>query len=442
MDLIGMLKEEVSKNSVNLIAQKTGESEERTQAGIFAAIPAVLAGIMKNGMSGGAGFLKGLLPDQAAGLPGAVPEDEAEQGETLLERGKSMLANLFGADTDSVAGAVSAESGIDSQKSAGLLAMAVPVIMGAVKRLMSRNGWSFSDLLSKLFENKSDIEAALPANLSSAFGLASLSMPEGIGGLKTPEMSSTRVPPVSIPTSDSVLHGSDKDPAVRAGKYEEPASSGTGFLKWLIPLILVALAAWWLLGRQDDKAEQVTDTETVDMGEDASTIAGAVTGSLNEAGDWVYDLGESMQRKLADGSELSIGQNSAENRLIGFIEDDSREVDKTTWFSLDRLYFDTGKSTLKPESKAQLENIAAIMKAYPDVKLKLGGYTDNTGDAAVNKRLSSDRALNAMKELTRMGVPASRIEAEGYGPEHPIASNDTKEGRAQNRRIDVRVTAK
>lgn len=424
MDFIEIINDDISYHSINLISQKTGESEERARAGILAAIPAVLAGIMKNGTAGGAGFLSNLLPDQLADKRANVTGTDSTDADSLLDRGKSMLGDLFGEDTDAVATTVSEASGINRQKSAGLLAMVTPIIMGSISRLMSSKGWSFSDLIRKLFENKSKIASSLPGNLGSTFGLASLHVPD-----------ETRfVPPVS----------SHIEPVGNV-PYSEPASSGSGFLKWLVPLILIALAAWWLLGRDGNDSAVVNTGDTLSAGADTSALEGAastVAGSLNAAGDWIYDLGPAVEKKLPDGTTIRIGENSVENRLIGFIEDENRAVDKTTWFSFDRLYFETGKSALKPESKEQLENVAAIMKAYPDVKIKLGGYTDSTGDAGINKRLSNDRAMSAMKELTSLGVPASRMEAEGYGSEHPIASNDTPEGRAQNRRIDIRVTAK
>lgn len=441
MDLIGTLKEDVGTDSISLISQKTGESEERAKAGVFATIPAVLAAIMKKGASGGAGFLQDLIPGQAAGQPYKMSDTDLQDGDSLMNRGKSMLENLFGPESDAVSNAVADSSGVDRHKSSGLVAMAIPVIMGAVSRLMNRNGWNFSDLLGKLFESKSAISSSLPGNLSSTLGLSVLSMP-GLGR-DSSTLSATRVPPSTI--SDS----GRSHTTVVPDRTDRDTSSGMGFLKWLIPLILIALIAWWLLGRDDKDDDQVVSgTESVSPaddasgGTDASLRTGTAAGSLNAAGDWVYNLGANIQKKLPDGTEITIGENSAENKLIAFIEDDKQEVDKTTWFSLDRLYFDTGKSSLKPESKDQLENLAKIMKAYPDVKIKLGGYTDNTGDAAANKRLSSERAMSAMKELTRLGVPASRLEAEGYGSEHPVASNETEEGQAQNRRIDVRVTNK
>jgi len=97
---------------------------------------------------------------------------------------------------------------------------------------------------------------------------------------------------------------------------------------------------------------------------------------------------------------------------------------------------------LQPASEEQLTNIAAILKAYPQVKIRIGGYTDNTGDPAANLRLSEDRADNVMAELVRLGIEPARMSAKGYGAEDPIADNSTSEGRQKNRRISLRVTDK
>jgi outer membrane protein OmpA-like peptidoglycan-associated protein len=82
------------------------------------------------------------------------------------------------------------------------------------------------------------------------------------------------------------------------------------------------------------------------------------------------------------------------------------------------------------------------MKAFPAVEIKLGGYTDNVGDSKSNLKLSDDRAKAVMGELVKLGVAASRVKAEGYGDQFPVAANDTDAGRQQNRRIDIRVTKK
>lgn len=150
-----------------------------------------------------------------------------------------------------------------------------------------------------------------------------------------------------------------------------------------------------------------------------------------------------FKKTLTSGVEL-LGalSNGIESKLISFIEDKNKQVDKTTWFSFDRLLFETGKSTLKAESQEQLKNMSEILKAYPAVELKIGGYTDNVGDAKKNLALSDERAKSVLAELVKLGVAESRLKAEGYGDQHPVADNATEEGKAQNRRIDVRVTKK
>jgi len=144
-----------------------------------------------------------------------------------------------------------------------------------------------------------------------------------------------------------------------------------------------------------------------------------------------------------NGTKLNIAAvgNPVETSLFEFIKSDS-QADKETWFDFDRLLFETGSARLKAESREQLENVGEILKAYPAVNVKLGGYTDTTGDSVANLKLSTDRAESVKKSLQDLGIEASRLESEGYGEAHPVASNDTEEGRAKNRRISVRVTKK
>ena len=109
------------------------------------------------------------------------------------------------------------------------------------------------------------------------------------------------------------------------------------------------------------------------------------------------------------------------------------------WFDFDRLLFETGKSTLQPASQEQLTNIAQILKAYPEVEIKIGGYSDNVGDPKQNQLLSQVRA-DAIK--TELEIDAKRIQTEGYGDKFPVGDNNTEEGRSKNRRVSVRVTKK
>ncbi len=183
--------------------------------------------------------------------------------------------------------------------------------------------------------------------------------------------------------------------------------------------------------------------KTIDSNNVEKTTTTTVKGSLNTEGDFAYDLGAMGDLKLANGTILKVGGNSTEKKLYDFVTDANKAIDKNNWITLDRLYFETGKSVLKPASQEQLKNIATILAAYPSVDLKMGGYTDNSGDSLGNVKLSNERANIAKAELVKLGVDAKRLEAEGYGSQHPICvANDTKECKAQNRRIDVSVRKK
>jgi outer membrane protein OmpA-like peptidoglycan-associated protein len=102
------------------------------------------------------------------------------------------------------------------------------------------------------------------------------------------------------------------------------------------------------------------------------------------------------------------------------------------------ILFDFDKDVVKPESKPTLDEIAKLMQGKPDLKLKVVGHTDNQGTAEYNLDLSQRRAANVVAALTTgYGISADRLTAEGAGLTQPIASNDTEEGRAKNRRVEL-----
>ncbi len=99
--------------------------------------------------------------------------------------------------------------------------------------------------------------------------------------------------------------------------------------------------------------------------------------------------------------------------------------------------FETGKSALKPESYTILDIVAGSLIGNPDIRIEIAGYTDNTGTAAVNTRLSQARAEAVRAYLVSKGVHLERMIARGYGPANPVATNTTAAGRAQNRRVEL-----
>ena len=103
------------------------------------------------------------------------------------------------------------------------------------------------------------------------------------------------------------------------------------------------------------------------------------------------------------------------------------------------ISFDKNKATIRPQSKATLGNAATVLKNFPSINLEISGHTSSEGDAAVNQRLSQERADAVKQWLVDNGVPAEHIKTRGAGADEPIADNKTAAGREKNRRIEFKV---
>lgn len=167
---------------------------------------------------------------------------------------------------------------------------------------------------------------------------------------------------------------------------------------------------------------------------------------LDAYGNYKYDVGEVSMLNLPDNNGLQVGLNSSERKIVNLLLDENFDIErdaKQNWITLDRTYFKSGSDELTSDSDAQLMNIVTILKAFPKAGLRVGGYTDNSGDAQKNIELSKRRAESVKMKLVALGASESQLSAEGYGDRHPICpENDTPECRAKNRRVDVRLFAK
>ena len=193
--------------------------------------------------------------------------------------------------------------------------------------------------------------------------------------------------------------------------YAEPKRA----TPWLVPLIalgaIVLVGLGWLLSRTNPGSEITT----------AARSAVKMT-----------DL------KLPGGVNVSVPEGSFNYSLYMWL---SGTTDTTVpkRFVFDNLNFETASTQLTPESVPTVESLVMIMKAYPNMAVRLEGHTDNTGDAAANKKLSFDRAVIVKEIMVKGGIADARIDIDGYGQEKPVAPNETEEGRAKNRRTELVV---
>ena len=109
---------------------------------------------------------------------------------------------------------------------------------------------------------------------------------------------------------------------------------------------------------------------------------------------------------------------------------------------LRNLFFETAKFNIKPESEIELNKVVQLLQENPTVKIQIEGHTDNVGKTIDNQKLSEARARSTVSYLIQKGIRADRLIAKGFGATKPVADNKTEEGRAQNRRTELKVIAK
>jgi outer membrane protein OmpA-like peptidoglycan-associated protein len=118
----------------------------------------------------------------------------------------------------------------------------------------------------------------------------------------------------------------------------------------------------------------------------------------------------------------------------------TRDTARGLIVNLSDVLFDTGKSTLRPVAREKLAKISGIILAYPDLRLAIEGNTDSVGGDAMNQQLSEQRADSVRDYLAKENIPAASMTSQGFGKSQPVASNDTAEGRQQNRRVELVVS--
>lgn len=148
-----------------------------------------------------------------------------------------------------------------------------------------------------------------------------------------------------------------------------------------------------------------------------------------------YDIGYKSIGFEADYSEVEIPNQPG---MMSFeVEIQFEEGQKV--YTLDNVFFDTGKATLKKESFEALNTLYEVMKNKKTLVIEVAGHTDSDGDADMNMKLSKRRAEAVRKYLIQKGIETNRVKAEGYGETQPVASNDNPQGKAKNRRTEVRI---
>jgi len=420
-NLLDSVKALFNNEVVSKTASSLGESESGIQKALSGIIPVIFGGLLSKSSSGEAGSVLDMAKSAASGglmntLKGLAMGDSG----SIMSRGMDMVRGLFGGHAGTVNKAVAGYSGIKESSANSLFALAAPVALGKLGEHAEDNNMSTSGFSSFLESQKTHIMNAMPSglNLGSIPGLGALGSWAGKASASTTDIRHKATTEMNHTVSDA-------------------RSGGT---KWILPLILIVLAAlalWYFLGKgcNGEKSTVSTQDTTTTM---TTTPVQTDTTTMNNMGR------TSTKVRLSNGTELNAYAGGVEEQLVNCLNDASCQAGKDKWFDFDNLNFEVGSATLTPESGDQIKNIAAILNAYPAARVKVGGYTDKTGNDASNKKLSQQRAdavASAIK--TAGGKPEQVTGAEGYGSEFAkAAATATDEERKKDRRIALQLNGK
>lgn len=382
VNLIELAKGYLTPDIIRKASSFVGESESVTQKAMDGIVPTLIAGLA-NQASTTAGAEKlsrildtGKYDGSALNNLGALFSG-GETTQKAVTEGKDILGTLFGNKTDGLVDQIARFAGLRLPSATSLLALILPVILNLLGRQRATIGQSPAALASLLGEQKSLLSGLLPAGIASFLGWS---------GFERARQAA---------------------PAYVEPKRETPS--------WLVPLLvaagLVIVGLGWLLNRPTPTRETTVTARPAAKMTDLQ-LPGGVKVSVPE-GSFNY----SLHQWLAGTTDTTVPKR----------------------FVFDNLNFETGSTQLTPESVPTVDSLVVILKAYPAVAVRLEGHTDNTGDAAANKKLSLDRAIVVKEIMIKGGIPEGRIGTDGYGEEKPIAANDTDEGRAKNRRTELVV---
>jgi len=180
----------------------------------------------------------------------------------------------------------------------------------------------------------------------------------------------------------------------------------------------------------------------------AAAAEGARREAENRAAVAAAAAAEEAQRRQAQAADESAQAASATERaaaradLVARLNRvlPTRETERGIVAEIAGVQFAVGKSALNPDAKVALARFAGIVGVYPSMRFRVEGHTDSTGSDETNRKLSVDRAMSVRDYLVGQGVDAPNISVVGLGPDQPVESNDTKEGRARNRRVEIILT--
>ncbi len=477
MNLLSLIKDQVSGPLAEQAAGFLGEDKGAVQGALGSIFPSLLGGLLdKGGDAGAMGKVLDLVKGTDAGMLDNISGlfgGGASSVNGLLNSGGGIVDMILGDKMGGIVELISKTSGLKSGSAGSLLKMAAPFLMGIIGKKMTGGG--VSGLMDLLAGQKEHVAAAMPKGMGDLLGFAGLTdfAKSGIDAAGNAGKAAVGAAGDAGKAAMGAATGAGKAAAgavgnaanaagnmgkAAAGTATQAASTGLAWIKWALPLIILAAVAYYFVGggcagdakdamgaaveKTKDAAGSVADATKNAAGAvaDATTdAAGAVADATADAAGAVGDMATAAFAKVDNAAKAALDKitftaGSAGSQMMEFIDGGFKGDGK---FQFSNLTFASGSAAISGESGAEVDNLAAILKAYPGVKVAIQGHTDNTGQEAANMELSQARADAVKARLSAQGIDAARVMTKGFGQSAPVADNSTPEGRKQNRRIEV-----
>jgi outer membrane protein OmpA-like peptidoglycan-associated protein len=346
---------------------------------------------------------------------------------------------------------ISQFAGVRNSSATSLLSVVAPLVVGKLGSLVSSQGLDKTGLANVILDQKSILLDETPERLQpkmiDVLGLATFMSEEikpvqfASGTIKS-NTTQTITPKKAI--ENRPVTYSDKD-------YNNEANGGMTIPKWLLPTVLIIVALGgigyfsltydWnknpVLDADSTLTEEVTNAQidTTNLAKD-TTISKVDSASISTVTPGLT----TSAINLPNGQSIDLAEGTFNHKFAKYLTDSSSKINQI--FTFDNLNFESDTPNIVAGSEKTIQDLAKIMSAYPRVQVKLTAYADNTGDSLQNRKLSLKRAFAVKRLLVANGIKDLRIDFNVKGAFNPVASNTTEQGKAQNRRIEVKVVKK
>lgn len=424
-NLLKSLTNMVTPGILSKLSGILGENESDLSKGLSSAAPALLSSLVdKSSNESGA---KGILDMiKSNNLDGSMLNNmgdllgNQDNTSSLMDQGGNILNSLMGNNSSNVFNIISRVSGMSSNSAGGLMKFLAPMLMSMIGKKVFSNNLGASGLMSLLGDQKGFLKGMLPAGMGSALGLSS-----GFSNL--------------MESGKDAVSGA-ANTVNREAKQAINKTKKFNFWPLLLGLLILLGLFYFIRGCGDDVVdgvEKAAEKTTEAVGDAAKATKDAVVDAAESTANAVNSIGAFISdATLKALSKLKFTAGSVGENFYNWIKEGG-EGEKA--FAFAYLNFPTGKATISNDGKQELKEFASILKEVKEIKVEVSGHTDNTGDEAMNLKLSQDRAAAIKAQLVSEGIAANRIVAKGYGSSMPISDNATEQGRKDNRRCEVKV---